>query len=241
MCLLVAISAIGMGAYDNVEEDQLSVLTRVEMLQLATAVKTFHQDTGYWPRIGGKSIDANDSNEIVAADWSNNVVFDWRALITGVDDAGNSLPVWNAMTGKGWRGPYIESKMLSAVGVLWGREISADGLNSGFDDADGTDWSPDYRFRMDDLFATRYPVDDDDPDYIPPADQRAYALLTINDRNLIIAPGPNGVHDSLPIKCDSDCDDAFLENAYNLFCGRESDSSSETDPVLKEDDMVICP
>ena len=224
LSLLVAIAGIGVGVYDGIEEDELNALTRVELQRLASAVSRFHQDTGYWPRQGGICLDA--SKRSVPCDWNHNGIFDWRVLITGTDDSDHKIRPWNTLTQTGWRGPYLGNKLLSNTPVKSGKRY----LATGFDSGKTGDYESDQRFRMDDLFALRY-ADDEKRIMDSVADQRAYALLSLNQRNVIIAAGPNGIHDSLPLPDAKD-----ERDAYEQICGR-----SDTGNLLQGDDMVICP
>ena len=236
LSLLVAIAGIGVGVYDGIEEDELNALTRVELQRLASAVSRFHQDTGYWPRQGGICCDKDKSDQCdedkppVPCDWNHNGIFDWRVLITGTDDNGYEIRPWNTLTQTGWRGPYLGNKLLSNTPVKLGKRY----LATGFDSGNTGDYGLDHRFRMDDLFALRY-ADDEKRIMDSVADQRAYALLSLNQRNVIIAAGPNGIHDSLPLPC-SDCDAKDEPKAYEQICGH-----SDTGNLLQGDDMVICP
>ena len=233
LSMLVAIAGIGVGVYGRVEQGELSTLTRVELQRLANAVRHYHQDTGYWPRVGGvcvdKDKDESDKDKNIDCSWNNTPPFDWRVLFINQDDAGNSLAQWNAITQTGWRGPYIQDKLLSKTPIANGSGITAGGKKTNPDD----DLKLSDPFRLNDLFAIHY-ADDNDPKKITTvvADQRAYALLALNKRNVIIAPGANGVHDSLPFCSGSDC----KKDIYDDLCGLSS-----ANDYLKEDDMVICP
>lgn len=256
LTILVAISGIGLQVYQGTEQDAKSALTEVELSELAGAVRRFHDDTGFWPRVGGVATTNSDGNcndsengSLIAAVWDDSIPpFDWRVLMTGEDDDGNLLCAWNEISQRGWRGPrYIEQKLLNCKPTAAVMHIDAAGLENS---NDAETYNADSRYRLDDLYATQYALDDDDKvcPLAVDADQSAYALLVLNERNVIVAAGENGEHELLPFECDDDCqdeDDAerVLREAdyYQQLCQGATAQDDYPTLTILEDDKVICP
>ena len=107
--ILVAIASIGMTNYGNINEEKRDELTRIELAELADALRQLHTDTGFWPGTTG-GIPRTDP-------------YDWSVLTD------TSLTSWDAVSKHGWRGPYILKKL--DKDVTGDSSIALTGLDSG--------------------------------------------------------------------------------------------------------------
>lgn len=244
LAVLVSIAGIAVSTYGNLEEEEKVAIARIEMAHLATAVKQFKEDTGFWPGYGGNPTDGGYR-------YNNNPFF-WGVLIDGMDDRDQEetaedragVPSWNPVSQRGFRGPYISNKMLSYTPIQNGYTSAVNGVFSGeagdINMTDSDDAIDDDEFedqfnvqraeRLDDPFATTFVYDVNL--LLPPADGRAYALLSINNRNIILCAGPNGRHETIPFEapCDADCE----ADVYTAIC-------SNAEGAVVGDDLAVCP
>lgn len=132
--LLVVVSILAAVAFTsafhmrNATEVAGDSLVRVEMQQIAQAIRRFKQDTGYYPTTGPFALDIVVGGEVDpdALDvWSapSGLAEEWfyspanlYQLVSSVspldpDDSQDGdehvLAYWNPETGRGWRGPYM--------------------------------------------------------------------------------------------------------------------------------------
>ncbi|MDR1889599.1 MAG: prepilin-type N-terminal cleavage/methylation domain-containing protein [Zoogloeaceae bacterium] len=120
--LLAAISMLAFGAYANVDRQAENELAKTQALTLASALKRFHDDTGYWPGEGpfrgveeggcdAASVASGNGGAIdLATDWVNSpanmsLLFERPQLCEKHPLA--ALKTWEPDTGRGWRGPYL--------------------------------------------------------------------------------------------------------------------------------------
>jgi prepilin-type N-terminal cleavage/methylation domain-containing protein len=150
--ILSAVAFIASGAFRGVSEQANDALVRVEMQEIAKAIRQFKQDTGYYPKTGPFALSV-DGGEIEYADlpsyagsttvekkrWFDSpanfyqLLLDRSPLDADNDDEtiDHQLEYWNEETGRGWRGPYLGGY---GEGHLYiGDEIN-DGLVDEFDD-----------------------------------------------------------------------------------------------------------
>lgn len=116
LSILVAVASIGIAVYPSVDDTQRENLARVEISELAQGIKTFHQDTGFWP--GAVDLDEDGDFD------EHNAPFDWTILIN------DTYYNWNVESKTGWRGPYL-SRPLDNVELRDGASILLNGFNSG--------------------------------------------------------------------------------------------------------------
>jgi prepilin-type N-terminal cleavage/methylation domain-containing protein len=212
LALLVAIAGIGTAYYGTVEEDKKDDLTRIELNQLAMAAKQFHADTGFWP--GNTDLD-NDTNE----DHTN--AFDW-SILTDTTIYGGS---WDAVSNRGWRGPYTSQVLTDTVTISNVSEIDVNGLDN-------------------DASASPSDTTTDNVELDPYG--RAYVLLFTNNRSMIISPGKDGVFTLLGMnytalgsaisvgECDTTPNLANCEETlYLAYCSGNT--------LTNDDDLVMCP
>lgn len=132
VAILAAVSAIGSGAYWHVNDDVNVKLAHAEMQEIAAAIKRFKQDTGYYPKEGpfgladdatggviqyghlpfwaGNSDDSTNSTDSEKERWFKSPANFYQLTSTEspLADAGHMLATWNAESGRGWRGPYLQ-------------------------------------------------------------------------------------------------------------------------------------
>jgi prepilin-type N-terminal cleavage/methylation domain-containing protein len=134
--ILAAVSYVAWGAYVNVDRQAEDELAHAQLLQLATALKRFHEDTGYWPgegpfRVAGEGCDVSDGSGI-NPELAVNHDFLENMTSGNLQDQANSwltspanmtllfdppdlcavhplayLGAWNPATHRGWHGPYL--------------------------------------------------------------------------------------------------------------------------------------
>ncbi|QPJ62476.1 MAG: type II secretion system protein [Candidatus Nitronauta litoralis] len=144
--VMVAIAFTVTGTFIGVDQDARAQLTRVEMQEVAAAIRQFRQDTGYYPKQGlfnhvadGGSIDLDPGNDPdPAVDISRfespanleqlyqepTTDNDIPATTTG--PCANCVMRWDPDTGRGWRGPYLKRESLVDVGD----DLEEDGLGN---------------------------------------------------------------------------------------------------------------
>jgi prepilin-type N-terminal cleavage/methylation domain-containing protein len=200
LAILVSIAGIGVMLFGNVDEAQRIELARIELAELASAVRQFHTDTGFWP--GYADLDGDsDADEHATA-------FDWFILTDASLYGGN----WDAVSQRGWRGPYLSRLPENKVTVQAASEID---LN-GFDNDDS---------------AT--PVDIDVDGALADPFGQGYALLALAGRAVIVSAGPDGRFTGLGALCDTDTMTIAQCEAdlYTDLCSA----------VGTTDDLVVCP
>lgn len=142
--LLAAVSMLTWGSYLGVDRETEDELARVELLQLADALRRFHADTGYWPGEGpfalADSETCSGSGGAVLRSWtapSDDSARDaWfsspanLALLFEQPELCNNHPLaflasWDATHHRGWNGPYLPLASRQWV------DIGSDGTVSG--------------------------------------------------------------------------------------------------------------
>lgn len=143
--IMAVLGSIAFGFYYDSAENTKEELARVQMAELAKAVRQFRLDTGYYPRQGPFALDvdpagaANGYGGISGSGWSA----DQRAffyspanldqlivqpvLNSTANMAQSFLATWDANSRRGWRGPYLQ---LGASGVRFadvGANLAWDG------------------------------------------------------------------------------------------------------------------
>lgn len=200
LALLVAIAGVGVMNYGNIDEDRREELTRIELSELAKAVIQFHDDTGLWP--GNTDLNGDSVNDHFDP-------FDWSVLTDENAFAGG----WDAVSRRGWRGPYINRVLdrgervggvYTGVTILGGATLAVTGLDSG----NTGDHGPIFTALIDPLGGP-------------------YVLLAVNGRSVIVSRGRNGVFDELG-PAGGYGDEASL---YVALCT----------PTYTSDDLVVCP
>ncbi len=141
IAIMAAVAFVAGGSYSGVSRQANDQLVRSEMQELATAIRRFRQDTGYYPKTGpfglvgvgaGKITDAAIEAQFPHAGSSPAERARWfyspanLYQLTGQTSllpAGHQLEEWNKETGRGWRGPYLRGDD--------GYVDIRDGINSG--------------------------------------------------------------------------------------------------------------
>nr|WP_321465087.1 prepilin-type N-terminal cleavage/methylation domain-containing protein [uncultured Desulfobulbus sp.] len=116
VAILAAISFIASGTFKGVAEHADERLAYSEMQQIASALRQFKADTGYFPREGVFRLTA-DGGEVTTVpshddgsddEWFYSPANLYQLLATTSPlPATHPLATWNAETGRGWRGPYL--------------------------------------------------------------------------------------------------------------------------------------
>lgn len=126
VAILAATAFIATSTFMGVSEHANDQLVRVEMQEIAKAIRQFKQDTGYYPKTGPFEIDLADTGAGEVTDaclpsylssLSNDEKERWfyspanfYQLITStspLNGTTHQLEKWNSETGRGWRGPYL--------------------------------------------------------------------------------------------------------------------------------------
>jgi prepilin-type N-terminal cleavage/methylation domain-containing protein len=111
--ILAAVAFIAGGAMSGVREQSAEQLVRSEMQQIAAAIRQFRQDTGYYPKtgpfaLGGVVQPSNaPAGPAALALWFYSPA-NFYQLFENPLPAANPLASWDAETGRGWRGPYLQ-------------------------------------------------------------------------------------------------------------------------------------
>jgi prepilin-type N-terminal cleavage/methylation domain-containing protein len=156
--ILAAVAYVAWGTYMNVDRQAEDELAHAQLLQLATALKRFHEDTGYYPGQGPLSLAPSAVNEAdcMASDgilrgWAapgNDIKRDaWfaspanLALLFDAPALCDKHPLaylkkWNPETGRGWHGPYLDRSL--RLWVDHGADLNGDPAASGAPDGTGT-------------------------------------------------------------------------------------------------------
>ncbi len=211
--ILAIISSTSIQYFGNTEQEKREDLTRIELAELGKSIRQLHKDTGFWPQ---HDVDSDDIDLIPV----HEDPYNWEVLVTNVDrnDYNNNsdtedamLNAWNPVSERGWRGPYTHRVLDSHV-ILGGDYLDIDGSDSG----DSTDYN---NPTCDDSEPSPCP----EPIVLLDPYRNPYTLLNINNRNVIISSGLNGVFDELPITGTD-------EERYTTLCGE-----------ILSDDIAICP
>ena len=138
VAILAGLSFVASGTFRGVAEHADERLVRVEMQQIAQALRQFKQDTGYFPREGVFKLSA-DGGQVASlpshtggtdAEWfySPANLYQLLATTSPLAGSGHVLETWNEESGRGWRGPYL-------TGFKDGSVIIGDDLNPADPDA----------------------------------------------------------------------------------------------------------
>jgi prepilin-type N-terminal cleavage/methylation domain-containing protein len=139
--LLAAVAFVATTSYRGVLDRSNEQLVYTEMKEIATAIRRFKQDTGYYPREGpfglaGAGLGTVSDAEIqvkfphagataaARARWFNSPANFYQILSATGPLATGQLATWNPETGRGWRGPYL-------TGFAPGTVDIGDGINAG--------------------------------------------------------------------------------------------------------------
>ncbi|OUS30917.1 hypothetical protein A9Q99_05265 [Gammaproteobacteria bacterium 45_16_T64] len=196
--LLAVIAFTSMTNFANTEQNELDGVTRTGLTELADAVRQLHQDTGFWPTGDGTN---------AALIPTHTEAYNWEALTLA-----NGLNAWDAVSQRGWRGPYIDKKLDARV-VTNGNNMSINGSASGttgnFNDPDCAEG-----------------IASPCPNSIVLLDPygNPYVLLNIDDRNVIVSSGADGDF------CTNLSRDALCDDADDLCPNGQT-----------SDDITICP
>ncbi len=123
--ILAAVAFVVAGNYAGVGGHANDQLVRSEMQEIAQAIRQFRQDTGYYPKTGPfgmdddgitGAIDYADLPDLAGSDdatrkaWFYSPANFWMLTVRDSPLAGtdHQLREWDAESGRGWRGPYLE-------------------------------------------------------------------------------------------------------------------------------------
>lgn len=125
IALLAAVAYIATGAFQNVIDTSDEQLAYSEMREIASAIRQFRQDTGYYPGegpfglssdgVGGQIADPTEGQEWFKSPANFEQLFEEPTTDNAIPDkvfpdpdCTNCVMRWNPETGRGWRGPYLE-------------------------------------------------------------------------------------------------------------------------------------
>ncbi len=120
VAILVAVSFIATSVLTGVDQDAQEQVTRVQMVEIAKAIRQFKADTGYYPKQGAFDLEPSFGGGTVPiaslpahAGADNAARTRWFYSPVNLEQlwrnplAGEPLGTWNPDTGRGWRGPYL--------------------------------------------------------------------------------------------------------------------------------------
>jgi len=120
VAILVAVSFIATSVLQGVDQDAQEQVTRVQMVEIAKAIRQFKADTGYYPKQGEFDLEPPFGAGAVPiaslpayAGTDNAARTRWFYSPANLEQlwrnplAGQPLGTWNPDTGRGWRGPYL--------------------------------------------------------------------------------------------------------------------------------------
>ncbi|MDP2152684.1 MAG: hypothetical protein Q8J66_03375 [Methylotenera sp.] len=131
--LLGMLAVTTLSALDGIEDDAAYQVTRAEMAEVATAIRQFKRDTGWYPGEGqyqcadGATLNPNFyfPNTLASAAekiaWCEHPANLWMLFKNPMQDPANvtSNPVnqWDPDSARGWRGPYLTQQSLGMVNI----------------------------------------------------------------------------------------------------------------------------
>lgn len=139
--VVLSLASIAWGRYGNLEREEATRLAAVQLDQLATAIRAFKTDTGYWPGEGPFALEpagASLTTGIVLRDSLPDIALPLVGVDSDIWDAawhahpGNlwqlfarpdldaskplgRLKQWDDASQRGWRGPYLDAGKLKYV------------------------------------------------------------------------------------------------------------------------------
>ncbi|WP_334319170.1 prepilin-type N-terminal cleavage/methylation domain-containing protein [Termitidicoccus mucosus] len=138
--LLAAVAFIATGTFRGVGENANDRLVRVEMQEIAKAIRQFKADTGYYPKTGPFALSDSDGvpyanlnsylgTSASAAErerwfYSPANFYQLLASTSPLAGTGHPLETWTPESGRGWRGPYLKGFEDGFVDI-------GDGINDG--------------------------------------------------------------------------------------------------------------
>lgn len=132
--LLGVLAVTTMSALDGIEGDAANQVTRAEIAEVATAIRQFKRDTGWYPGEGqyqcadGATLNpqflnfpsalTNDAQKIAWCAHPANLWMLFENPMQNPSDA-SDIPVnqWNPDSMRGWRGPYLTKQSLGLVDI----------------------------------------------------------------------------------------------------------------------------
>lgn len=120
VAILAAVAFVVTSRMGGLQEQTSQQLVQTEIQEIATAIRRFKQDTGYYPRQGPfgltdkggavthQSLPSSAGN---TTDWFYSPANFYQLFVNPVMDSGNPLSrlaSWDTETSQGWRGPYLQ-------------------------------------------------------------------------------------------------------------------------------------
>ncbi len=219
--ILATIAFTSSLAFTDIDKSQQELMTRTELTELSSAIRQLHEDTGFWLRTGSVEVNINRIP-------THDVAYNWEVLAKP-----NGLNVWDPVSQRGWRGPYID-KVLDAAVITNGEALSIDGSNSGDNgdynnptcDSGVTSPCPENVVLLDPF---------GNPYVLLNIDVNDDVDITVN-RNVIVSSGFNGKFESLPITGSG-------ETRYSTLCLElpNNNAYQDNENNNSQDDIAICP
>lgn len=141
VAILATVAFVAAGRMGGLQQQTSEQLVHTEMQEIATAIRRFKQDTGYYPKTGpfglvgpgfGPITDAvlssqkphAGANPTNRARWFYSPANFYQLVSNPLSGTGHQLENWNPETGRGWRGPYLQGFRDGFVDI-------GDGINDG--------------------------------------------------------------------------------------------------------------
>ncbi|MEM9147261.1 MAG: type II secretion system protein [Pseudomonadota bacterium] len=106
--IIAAVAGLGIQVLTDVERDTEARLARAEMRTVASALRRFRADTGYWPKQGIFGSDTG-TQALHPANFSQ--------LFTQPANGSGAILPFNQASGTGWNGPYLSELDAATVTV----------------------------------------------------------------------------------------------------------------------------
>lgn len=112
--ILAAMAGIAASAMETYDQHAREQLVQTEMKTIAQGIYKFHEDTGYFPKLG-----------VFAASAEANVA-DMGFLFVSPKSGGSEVLPWNAIAGRGWSGPYLTAESQQRLHIVVGGSSDCD-------------------------------------------------------------------------------------------------------------------
>lgn len=222
VAILAGTAFIASGTFRGVSEHAEERLVRAEMQEIAKALRQFRQDTGYFPKEGPFELAIDDGNvgddglPDQAMDLGDDALRRWfyspanfYQLLTATspladgdadDDNDHLLAKWNAETGRGWRGPYLNGFRDGFVNI-------GENIDSGMVVTDVVGIADPFSHSPAGSYYEWSRTSSDENWVAVPKWGRPYLFMQVGGRWSLVSMGPDGKYDDGIADPDSEDDD----------------------------------